>query len=100
MKYLIRENPLSESAEELATQVRQISETLTKAIVQAHDNPENGSLIVDLRRENVVDGRVNLPRVPNQTLLRSERYMKDVFAKVKDHPNAEVLEGQINVKNV
>lgn len=92
IKYMIRENPMNEEPTALANQVQLISDSIVKGVVQARQNPEHGSLLVELRRENVIGGRVNLPRIPNQTLFRSQRYVKEMFEKVKDHPNAEIVE--------
>lgn len=91
IKFMIRENPLNHSPDELAEEIRALSELFLRGLVQAAENPTYGSLQLNLRRENVVDGTVSLPRIPKQTFLRAERYMKNLLANAKGHPNAEVV---------
>lgn len=94
IKYLIRENPLNEPSEALKVQIRQLTETLVKGVVQARENPQRNSLFIDLRRDNIINGKVNIPRVPNQTIHRSGRYIKEMFSKCEHHPNAEVVKNE------
>lgn len=91
IKFMIRENPLNENPVNLSQKINMLSEALVKGFVQARENPERGSLSVELRRDNVINGCVNLPHIPYQAFLGSEKYIREVFSKVKDHPNAEKL---------